>query len=471
MPVAFWPPFSIFEVGWLFAMTCFGVERMFVIRWLARANPGATIEGKIMQTSKVVKLGAVIAVFLLAGLSLTNLAEAASQEQIIHAFQSNGDGEFPTPDLLADAAGNLYGTTAGGGAYRLGTVFELSPSGGGWTEQILYSFQGGSDGDTPSSGLIADASGNLYGETLDGANLAGTVFELSLSEGGWTKTTLYSFVGPTTGMNPYGGLALDGNGNLYGTTQSGGVPADLGTVFELSPAGGGNWTEKVIFAFGNKRDGGDPVAGPILAPDGRLFGTTSAGYGAAGTIYELIAEPHGKWREVVLHRFTQGKDGGNPSGRLLLDAAGNLYGTAQLGGSTKNQTDCSFGCGTVYELTPKGTGFRFSVICSFEGGQDGEQPDGTLVMGSTGVLYGTTDEGGGNGCESGYGCGTVFELSSQAQGDQTVWSEAVLHRFIENGVDGINPQGGLIPDAQGNWYGTTIGGGSSGNGTVFELTP
>jgi len=413
----------------------------------------------------------IFALAMLASLSLTHLANAASQEQVIHAFQLGSDGGFPTPDLLSDSAGNLYGTTAEGGNYGLGTVFKLSPQpGGGWTEQILYAFQGGSDGDTPTSGLIADAAGNLYGETGGGANSAGTVFELSPSGGSWTKTTLYTFVDAGTGIFPSGGLALNALGNLYGTTQSGGVPLDLGTVFELTSDGRGNWTESVIHAFGTGHDGGEPVAGPIFDPQGNLFGTTLTGY-SAGTIYELIPQPHGKWKRLVLHRFSGGKDGANPSGRLILDADGNLYGTAESGGAVENQNGCDFGCGTVYELMPTGKAWKFSVLYRFTGGEDGKQPDGTLALDSSGLLYGTTEEGGGSGCDFNYGCGTVFQLEGQLKGQRVVWSEAVLHKFLPDGVDGLNPQGGLVPDAQGNWYGTTSGGGSFQNGTVFELTP
>jgi uncharacterized repeat protein (TIGR03803 family) len=405
----------------------------------------------------------VSAVVILAGLMLTTLATAASKENVIYSFRGGAAGSNPTPNLLIDSAGNLYGTTVDGGDQLMGTVFELSPkAGGGWKKQILYSFQGGTDGSTPSSGLIADAAGNLYGETTGGgAQSLGTVYELSPAASGWTETVIYSFVDANTGIFPGGGLVFDANSNLYGTTPQGGVPLGLGTVFELTPDGSGNWTEQVILGFGRNRDGGLPFAGLILDSEGNMFGTTLAGYGE-GTVYELTPLAKGKWTTKVLHRFTGGKDGGNPSGNLILDAAGNLYGTAESGGA-----GCDFGCGTAFKLTRLAKGWKFSVLYTFAGSEDGQQPDGTLAFDDSGNLYGTTSEGGGNGCSFNFGCGTVFELSPTAKGP---WTETVLHRFVAQ-PDGLSPMGGLLPDTKGNWYGTTGSGGADGDGTVFKLTP
>jgi uncharacterized repeat protein (TIGR03803 family) len=416
-----------------------------------------------MQGGKVCKVASVLAVLILVSLMLTTMATAASKEKVIHAFRGGADGSGPSPNLLADSAGNLYGTTAEGGDQQAGTVFELSPrASGGWTEHILYSFQGGTDGSTPSSGLIADSAGNLYGETSQGGSQSlGTVYELSPSNSGWTETVLYSFVDASTGVSPAGGLAFDSKGNLYGTTSQGGVPLGLGTVFQLTLNQNGNWTERVILGFGRDRDGGLPFAGLVLDAQGNMFGTTLAGYGA-GTVYELTPQQNGKWKTTVLHRFTGGKDGANPSGNLILDAAGDFYGTAQSGGA-----GCDFGCGTVFKLTRGATGWKFSVLYRFTGGQDGQQPDGTLAFDLSGNLYGTTAEGGGTGCSFGFGCGTAFELSPTAKGP---WTETVLHRF-QKPPDGLTPMGGLLADTQGNWYGTTISGGANSDGTVFELTP
>lgn len=420
-----------------------------------------------MQARRVRNGVTTFVVAMLVSLGLTTLAMAATQEQVIHAF-AGVDGSSPTPNLLRDSAGNLYGPTSTGGSQGAGTVFELSPNGGGWTEQTLYTFQGGSDGANPSSGLIADAAGNLYGETArGGAQSIGTVYELSPSGGNWSKTTLYSFVDQTTGMFPNGGLLLDAKGNLYGTTAQGGFPLGLGTVFQLTPDGKGNWTEKVILGFGRSHDGGGPVSGLVADPQGNLYGTAFAGYLVTGSVYELIPQQNGKWKTKVLHGFKDGKDGEFPSGNLILDAAGNLYGTAQ-GGGTQQSGSCQFGgCGTVFKLTRGPKGWKFSVLYSFTGGQDGKQPAGTLAFDGAGNLVGTTESGGGTGCLNGWGCGTVFELSPRPKGP---WTETVLHRFVKE-PDGLQPQGGLLTDHQGNWYGTTFGGGANSAGTVFEITP
>ncbi len=419
-----------------------------------------------MHGRKLFEGASVFAAAMLVGVILSALPAAASSEEVIYSFSPNGGGVNPTQDLIADAAGNLYGTTVDGGDQSMGVVFELSPKNGGWQQQVLYSFQ--SDDGVPTSGLAWDAAGNLYGETGGGANDAGMVYELSLSGGTWVRTVLYSFVDQSTGSFPLGGVVLDAKGNIYGTTQAGGDPFGLGTVFELSPDGKGNWTEQVIHAFGRAKDGGLPQAGVVFDSHGNLFGTTLAGY-SGGTIFELTPQAKGKWKRVVLHRFTGGKDGEFPSGKLIFDAAGNLYGTAESGGAAKNQNGCDFGCGTVYRLSPKtgASGFTFSVLYSFAGGKDGRSPDGTLAFDGSGNLYGTTETGGGNGCEFGYGCGTAFQLSPSAKGP---WAETVLHRFAGSD-DGLNPQGSLLPDKQGNWYGTTSGGGDAQSGTVFEITP
>ena len=223
-------------------------------------------------------------------LSMTTWAAAQWNEKVLHNFTNNGtDGFFPTSGLIFDAAGNLYGTTFNGGAYnRFGTVFELSPvPGGGWTETVLHSFNNdGTDGWTPTAGLIFDAAGNLYGTTgSGGAYHGGTVFELSpMLGGGWTETILHSFGNGTDGAGPGGGsLIFDAAGNLYGTTTLGGTfncPSDgggCGTVFELTPTVGGAWTETVLYNFRRGSDGHLPYAGLIFDATGNLYGTTLAG--------------------------------------------------------------------------------------------------------------------------------------------------------------------------------------------------
>jgi uncharacterized repeat protein (TIGR03803 family) len=422
----------------------------------------------------------------------------AAQETVLHSFGNGTDGQLPQAGLIFNPAGNLYGTTSGGGSgcnpNGCGTVFELTPAtGGGWTEQVLYSFcsqPNCTDGSTPVAGLILDAAGNLYGTTLYGGSTdcpagCGTVFELSpTGSGGWTETVLHSFT--NNGADGYGssaGLIFDPAGNLYGTTRGGGSgcnPNGCGTVFELTPATGGGWTEHVLYSFcsqPNCTDGSTPVAGLILDAVGNLYGTTF--YGGTqydGTVFELSPGKGGGWTETVLYNFcsqTNCPDGSNPSAGLTFDAVGNLYGTTVTGGDSG--VPCgNFDCGTVFELTPAtGGGWTEQVLYSFGAYPDGGQPSASLILDAAGNLYGTTFYGGTSDICGG-GCGTVFEL---APAGGAGWTEKVLYNFNwnGNGTDAANPSAGLIFDAAGNLYGTTYAGGNlnqcsgSGCGTVFEL--
>ena len=306
---------------------------------------------------------------------LTPAAGGGWTEQVLYSFCSQTnctDGAHPVAGLIFDAAGNLYGTTGHGGVYAscnsgtgCGTVFELTPTaGGGWTEKVLHNFGNGTDGNSPSAGLIFDAASNLYGTTYvggiycSGSGGCGTVFELTPAAGGtWTETVLYSFCPAgypcTDGIGPEAGLIFDAAGNLYGTTVQGGR-YDYGTVFELSPTAGGGWTETVLHNFGNGLDGVDPSAGLIFDAAGNLYGTTSWGgyYGhyEYGTVFELTPAASGGWTETVLHSFGNGTDGRAPLAGLIFDAAGNLYGTTSAGGTDTSCPNGGYGCGTVFEL-------------------------------------------------------------------------------------------------------------------------
>lgn len=417
-------------------------------------------------------------------------------EQVLYAFQGGNDGGTPGGGLIFDSAGNLYGTTVQGGGSAAcdqipntgcGTVFELSPNGsGGWTETILYSFQGGSDGEFPSSGLIFDHSGNLYGTTgAGGADNTGTVFELSPnSHGGWTETVLYAFGDSPDGADPQG-LIFDGSGNLYGATAFGGQPEcgpdgddTCGTVFELSPNGSGGWKETIIYSFpsGNS-DGAFPNGGLIFDQTGNLYGTSQGGgLGTCtsrlgcGTAFELSPSGSGVWTETVLHSFGTGNsDGWGPEAGLIFDQSGNLYGTTEVGGSE----NCNYaGCGTVFELSPNGSGgWTDTTLYSFKGASDGSLPTTGLIFDKTGNLYGTTPDGGDTACNSGLGCGTAFELSPNGSGG---WTELPLYSF-QGGSDGQYPSSGVIFDQSGHLYGTTAEGGgtgceqSFGCGVAFEV--
>ena len=259
----------------------------------------------------------VAAVFILA------IGLCAQTEQTLYNFTGPADGNSPLSTLVMDAAGDLYGTTFTGGAYGAGEVFEVSPDGnGGWTEAVLYSFTGGADGANPYyADVIFDKAGNLYGTTVGGgANNLGVVFELSPNgSGGWTETVLHSFAGGIDGTNPYSGLVLDPFGNLYGTTFGGGAYG-VGTVYQVKRGPGGQWTETVIHTF-DVKTGDSPVGGLVFDRKGDLFGTTEGGgtY-KAGVVFVLQYAGKDTWTARVLHNFTGGADGAGPyAGRLIFD--------------------------------------------------------------------------------------------------------------------------------------------------------
>ena len=280
-------------------------------------------------------------------------------ETLLHRFDPNGsDGLTPYGGLIFDAAGNLYGTTLLGGTFIQGTVYELTPkAGGGWTEKILHSFGNGEDGQQPRASLIFDASGNLYGTTaLGGPYGVGTVFELlPKAGGGWTEKILHNFnSNGSDGYGPLGSLIFDASGNLYGTTAQGGSSSSCvnnqtptcGTVFELIPGLDGRWAEKVLHNFDNNgTDGINPMANLTLDASGNLYGTTYGGgsYGS-GTVFELTPAGGGSWTETTVHSFGFGTDGSEPNAGLIFGAGGSLYGTTFAGGAHAG--------GVVFEITP-----------------------------------------------------------------------------------------------------------------------
>ena len=363
-------------------------------------------------------------------------AEAYTHE-VLYSF-SGTDGANPRGGLILDAAGNVYGTTVGGGAYGSGTIFKLDATG---NLTVLHSFAGGPDGASPS-GLILDTTGNLYGTTgTGGAFGSGKVFKLDTSTG--KETVLYSFTGGPDGLNP-AGLVLDTAGNLYGTASGGGTYGS-GTVFRLDATG----TLTVLYSFVGGALGANPGTGVIRDPAGNLYGTTGAGgANGLGTVFEL--DTGGTLR--VLHSFVNGD--GSPSG-LILDVAGNLYGaTTGLSGACIFQGRL-FYCGTVFKVeTTTGT---YTILCGFNR-MDGALAHGGLFQDAAGYLYGTTALGGAYPFTN----GTVFRLAGT--------SVSVLYKF-SGGSDGANPYAGVILDALRNVYGTTTNGGAHGLGTVFKLVP
>jgi uncharacterized repeat protein (TIGR03803 family) len=450
-----------------------------------------TYKGPIkVSTTKTIKAIAVAKGFTnspVASAKYTIKKIVPPKETVLYSFGATStDAQVPLANLVSDSKGNFYGTTKYGGTNQItyggtkttaGTAFELSPAGGGgWTETVLYDFYATTtDAALPIAGLIFDAKGNLYGTSFaGGAYGLGSVFELlPKGGGGWTETVLYSFgVSVTDAAIPEAPLIMDAHGNLYGTTEVGGAYATsygggYGTVFELSPASGGGWTEQILHSFDNlnQTDGYFPAAGLVFDGNGNLYGTTQDGGSGqdlegGGTVFEL--SPAGKgWTEKILYSFGGGSTNGyDIVGGVVLDSAGNIYGTAVAGGN-------GFGLdGTVFELSPQGGGWTETVLHSFgafEG--DGINPDAGLTFDAQKVnLYGTTFGGGAN------NAGTVFELTPQSGGG---WIENVLHSFALNGTDGANPYANLILDSTGNLYGTTAYGGAHGGsntgGIVFEI--
>jgi uncharacterized repeat protein (TIGR03803 family) len=359
-------------------------------------------------------------------------------ETVLHSFgASSTDGNVPYAGLIMDTSGNLYGTTTLGGANNVGTVFKISTSG---TETMLHSFGAGStDGQHPDAGLVMDSAGNLYGTTLfGGANNVGTVFKISTSG---TESTLYSFgASSTDGKGTYAGLIMDSAGNLYGTTYEGGAN-NKGTVFKISASG----TESILYSFGaSSTDGEYSYAGLIMDSAGNLYGTTEfGGANDEGTVFKISASG----TESILYSFgASSTDGVQPYAGLIMDSAGNLYGTTVDGGA-KN-------AGTVFKISVSGTE---SILYSFGASStDGEVPQGGLIMDSAGNLNGTTSKGGAN------STGTVFKISASGV-------ESILYSFGASSTDGVWPEVGLIMDSSGNLYGTTSIGGANNEGTVFKI--
>lgn len=406
-------------------------------------------------------MGGILAVLALA-LMLPTGAGAASNYKVLHRFKGK-DGARPSDSLILDGAGNLYGTTNLGGAFALGTAFKLTPnSAEGWTESVLYSFcsvKNCADGWLPSANLVFDAAGNLYGTATLGGKLGGNcgtqgcgvVFSLKPnSVGGWTESVLYTFCSATNcadGKLPSTSLVFDALGNMYGITGLGGS-LGFGVVFKLSPNSNGKWTESVIHSF-NEADA-YPNNGVVFDIAGNLYGTTQGtGFSSFGTVYTLKPNSDGSWSESVLYAFIgRDQNGLEPAAGVVLDTAGNLYGTTTIGGT--------FGYGVVFRLHPNSDGsWTYGKLHSFMG--TAKSPYGSLLLDAAGNLEGTTISGGSvNG-------GVVFKMTNGT------WAYSVLHVFLAAPAE--NPVAGLIVDKAGNLYGTTQNCGSGCKGVVYEITP
>jgi uncharacterized repeat protein (TIGR03803 family) len=416
------------------------------------------------------------------------LTSWAASEKVLYAFHGT-DGCGPN-SVIVGPEGALFGTTVTAGTstcsdVQSGAVFQLTRGlDGKWSETVLHLFTG-IDGSSPNGPLIADKAGNLYGTTAYGGPNGcsglgcGVAFELERGSGGkWTFSILHLFFQQIgDGAQPYAGMIFDSKGNLYGTTGHGGntsaCAGGCGVVFELSPDGKGNWTETVLYSF-DATDGSNPLAALTFDSSGNLYGTTEWGgvYGG-GTVFKL-SQRDGQWSEDILHSFNEATgDGDEPAFGLTFDRSGNLYGATPFGGSKIEQF-----WGTAFKLTPAGGGkWKETILHRFDRAKfGGGYVRSGLVLDEHGNFYGTAAWGGKYDCAlgGGLGCGVVFKLTYQ-DGN---WTESVLHSF-GNGSDGIFPLGGIVFDSSGNLFGVTADGGYTGGeecmedgcGVVFEITP
>jgi uncharacterized repeat protein (TIGR03803 family) len=351
---------------------------------------------------------------------------------------------MPVAGLVQGRDGNFYGTTQEGGvANNDGTVFKISPSG---SLTILWTFIGAGDGGQPKAGLVQGSDGNFYGTTSRGGTNSdifgsrlGTVFQLNINGSLTTLTTLHTFTNNPDGAEPAAGLVQGSlDGYLYGTTIQGGVAINYGTVFRISPSGS---SYAIPHSFTNNPDGGEPVAGLVQGSDGNFYGTTeSGGTNGGGTVFQL--NTNGSL--TILHSFNTSVDG-SPLAGLAQGADGNFYGTTYNAGAHSG--------GTVFRIGPGG---NYATVYSFNSNLgDGTAPFAGLVQGSDGNFYGTTKDGGS------HGYGTVFRISASG-------SFSNLYSFTA-GSDGAEPVAGLMQGSDGNFYGTTGGGGPTDHGNVFKV--
>lgn len=402
----------------------------------------------------------------------------------LYAFTGNADGAQPYAGVVLDPAGNAYGTTTYGGTFGgancgssgCGVAFKVDTRG---HESLLHGFTGPPDGATPYASVARDSAGRLYGQTSWGGSSAGAVYELQPTPTicpavlcPWNEGILYNFPGGYGQVLPGGAPIVDSQGNVYSTTTSDGAPncdggVGCGTVFKVDPHG----IVTILHTFLGGSDGAWPMGPLWLAADGSLYGTTwtgggggSCGNGGCGTVFKIDSSGN----ESILYSFTGGADEQGPLSGVIADEQGNLYGT------TAGSVNCTDGppCGAVFELMPTGSGWSFRDFYFFQGGPDGSNPWGGLLLDGQGNLYGTTGEGGVS--QFGPYCGTVYKLDSSAN-KTTLWN-------FTCGSDGGNPlYENLVMDGQGSLYGTTAFGGDLsatnpqctpyGCGVVFKLTP
>jgi uncharacterized repeat protein (TIGR03803 family) len=389
---------------------------------------------------------ATLAVFFTFVVAASTYATAQT-ETILDNFQADAVGYEVNENVIFDSSGNLYGITNYGGENYSGTIFEMSPAGGGtWTAPTVLLGEAG-QGESP----IVLNGGNIF-TTAILVGFGGGVYELSPGTSGWTQTILYEFLHAPKDINePWGNVVFDSSGNLYGTAQFGDTSAQLGGVFELTPTESGEWTESLPFVAGppNFEYGADPCWVVIDSSNRLYVESLYGGQYSGGLVFQLTPSAEG-WTKSVLYEFPYAS---GPY-RLTLDASGNVYGITINGGT--------YNAGTVFKLKKNASGiWEEQILHSFGSGSDGNTPISAPVFDSAGNLYGTAAGGGSA------GLGVVYKLSPGRGGS---WTETILHNFLNDGVDGNSPYGGVVLGPDGNLYGTTYYGGLYGDGTIYELT-
>lgn len=417
------------------------------------------------MTKKTCPIAILVLTVIALTLSLASTAVAQATEDVLYIFTGGqGDGGYPASGLTWDSSGNLYGVTSDWSLSSAGHVYKLTRDGNFWNYTSIYTLNASTDGADPYAALTIDSQGNLYGTcTGGGANNKGTVFELTNSGGTWSVSRRYSFTGGADGAIPWGNVILDPQGNVYTTSVGQDTRSDYGAVIELTPNGNG-WTEQTLHTFTGGNDGAYPFAGLIMDRAGNLYGTTEeGGSNGDGVVFKLHNTGSG-WIETTLYAFTgAANDGAYPTAGLTFDSVGRIYGTTTY-------TNTGFtGNGGVFQLAPAPTAprsvnqpWQITWLHQFNG-QDGENPLGGVTFDSSGNLYGTT--------YNAEAFGNVYKLTPSP------WTESVLWTFTGNGTGAHPSYVTLIQDSAGNIYGTTMNSGSAGQyppyggpGVVFELT-
>jgi hypothetical protein len=417
-----------------------------------------------MKRTTVLRVSLAALALALPFTSLMVITQPASAQtfSVIASFTGNGTSAHAIGGLAIDHRGNLYGTTAWGGGEAEGTVYELQRSGSGFVYSLIRSFGSGAQGYFPWDAPTIGPNGSLYATMgIGGTDGEGTIVNLQPQPTfcrtvscAWIDNDLYNFRRASDGGNPQSGVVFDSHGNMYGANVNGG--AGYGVVYEMTPSAGG-WDYQVLYTFTGGEDGANPASPLLFDSAGNLYGTAMTGghpgcggFGC-GVVFKMSPSASG-WTETPIYSFTDGTDGAQPTSGLIADSAGNLYG--DTGGSDAN------GGGTVFELSPNGSNWTFTLIYDLPGG--GEGPTQSLARDSAGNLYGATW---GDGA---FAQGNVFKLTPTGNG----WTYASLHDFT-NGSDGSNALGAPILDNNGVLYGTTYDGGAAdcACGVVYEITP